>query len=414
MRPAVLRTTSPLEAALGTPSGRAALATAIAAALLASPVASAALGAERVLDQLSTEPNSIVIQFNCPMSFVSNYPLRSGDELRIELQPLPGCPPPSNLGETLPVARDNPAGLVDVRLEQSLGSRRALTVHFARTVDYLIKPRPGLTGIEVVLSRRVGRASVEPANPPPKPSRAPTRSLPTQEELDRQLAAARAAMQDREYDAAIRLYTKLLEYPEHAARPRLDQVVDGAREVQRQRAARTERLFKPHVEEPGGVALRHRQGLAETAWRRATGQRLQLDPQLVAASLRVVRDVAHRARELDDHGARVGHQLVEDVGRRRRRQRAERDRREQRDAGPMNAGQSVPPASANRARWRVSRCLPERHDCGAGGSIGCSRGAAPVRGADAGRGGSVRRGNVGGCGVAARALAVFAGVQLST
>jgi tetratricopeptide (TPR) repeat protein len=203
---------------------------AVAAALALGAAAAAEAAADRVLDQLSTETGSVVIQFNCPMSYVSNYPLRSGDELRIELQPLPGCAPPTSLGETLPVARDNPAGLVDVRLEQSLGARRALTLHFARTVEFLIRPRPGLTGIEIVLSRRVGRTTVEAANPPAKPSREPTRSLPAPEELDKLLGEARTAMQDRDYDAAIRLYTKLLEYPEHTGRPQAQEFLGLARE----------------------------------------------------------------------------------------------------------------------------------------------------------------------------------------
>ncbi|HXQ64271.1 MAG TPA: hypothetical protein VN787_05410, partial [Steroidobacteraceae bacterium] len=183
-----------------------------------------------VLDQLSTEAGSVIVQFSCPMSYVSNYPLRSGDELRIELQPLPGCAPPTGLGETLPVPKDNPAGLVDVRLDQSLGARRTLTLHFIRNVDFLIRPRAGLTGIEIVLSRRVGRGSVEPASPPAKPSRAPTRALPAPEELERLMAEARGAMQDRDYDAAIRLYTRLLEYPEHPYRPRAQEYLGLARE----------------------------------------------------------------------------------------------------------------------------------------------------------------------------------------
>jgi hypothetical protein len=199
-------------------------------AVLAGGAAAGAEAADRVLDQLSTDTGSVVVQFSCPMSYVSNYPLRSGDELRIELQPLPGCAPPNNLGETLPVPKDNPAGLVDVRLDQSLGARRALTLHFARTVDFLIRPRPGLTGIEIVLSRRAGRSTVEPANAPAKPSRTPTRSLPAPEELDKLMADARAAMQDRDYDAAIRLYTKLLEYPEHTGRPQAQEFLGLARE----------------------------------------------------------------------------------------------------------------------------------------------------------------------------------------
>ncbi|MBS0393817.1 MAG: hypothetical protein JSR54_04280 [Proteobacteria bacterium] len=189
-----------------------------------------ATAADRVLDQLSTETGSVVIQFNCPMSYVSNYPLRSGDELRIELQPLPGCAAPSALGETLPVPKDNPAGLVDLRLDQSLGARRALILHFARRVDFLIRPRSGLTGIEIVLARRAGRSSVEPAEAPVRPSRAPSRALPSQEELDKLMADARTAMQDRDYDAAIRLYTKLLEYPEHTGRAQAQEYLGLARE----------------------------------------------------------------------------------------------------------------------------------------------------------------------------------------
>lgn len=209
---------------------RRAVRSALIAAFGALGATSAEAAADRILDQLSAETGSVVVQFNCPMSYVSNYPLRSGDELRIELQPLPGCAPPTNLGETLPVPKDNPAGLVDVRLDQSLGARRALTLHFARTVDFLIRPRPGLTGIEVVLARRAGRSTVEPANPPAKPSREPTRALPPPEELEKLMADARTAMQDRDYDTAIRLYTKLLEFPEHVGRPQAQEFLGLARE----------------------------------------------------------------------------------------------------------------------------------------------------------------------------------------
>ena len=201
------------------------------AACAALALAPATGAAERALDQLSTAPGSVVVQFSCPMSFVSNYPLRSGDEIRIELQPLPGCPPPTNLGESLPVPSDNPAGLVDLRLDQALGQRRALTLHFARNVDFLVRPLRGFTGIEITFARRAGRVSVEAAaNPPPRPSRDPTRTLPPPAELDKLTADARAALQERDYDGAIRLYTKLLELPEHAGRPQAQEYVGLARE----------------------------------------------------------------------------------------------------------------------------------------------------------------------------------------
>lgn len=215
-------------------SGRAAglLATAVAGVLAGSPSHSLGLSADRTLDQLTAEASSVVVQFNCPMSFVSNYPLRTGDELRIELQPLPGCAPLSSIGESLPVPADNAAGLLDLRLDPSLGTRRSLTLHFARNVEFLIRPKPGLTGVEIVLSRRAGRVSVEASDAaPPKPSRPVSRTVaPSPEELDKLLADARSAMQERDYDAAIRLYTKLLEYPENAARPQAQEFLGLARE----------------------------------------------------------------------------------------------------------------------------------------------------------------------------------------
>ena len=189
-----------------------------------------AQAAERLLDQLSADGGSVVVQFNCAMTYVSNYPQRMGDELRIELQPLPGCPPGLNLGETLPVQQGNRAGLLEVRLEPSLGGRRALTLRFARIVDFTIHLRPGLTGLEIVIGRRGGRSVAEPAEAPTAPSRAPQRTLPPTAELEQLAAHARTAMQDRDYDAAIRLYTKLLEYPEHAGRPQAQEYLGLARE----------------------------------------------------------------------------------------------------------------------------------------------------------------------------------------
>jgi len=189
-----------------------------------------AWSADRLLDQLSTDAGSVIVQFNCSMTYVSNYPQRMGDELRIELQPLPGCPPGSTLGETLPVERGNQPGLLEVRLEPSLGGRRSLMLRFARIVDFTIRLRPGLTGLEIVIGRRSGHSVAEPAEAPNAPSRAPQRTLPPAAELDLLAGQARKAMQDRDYDTAIRLYTKLLEYPEHPGRPQAQEYLGLARE----------------------------------------------------------------------------------------------------------------------------------------------------------------------------------------
>jgi hypothetical protein len=191
-----------------------------------------AAAADRVLDMVSADPGVVSVQFTCRMSFVSSFPLRTGDEIRIELQPLPGCAPISPGGETAPVIRDNPTGLVDIHLEPSLGGRRTLTLRFAKTVTFSIHPKQGFTGIDLEIEHKVGRGTGAQAvvQAPPPSSRAPARPLPPPEQLDKEIQDAQAALLRRDYDEAIRLYTRLLEYPEHHGRAQAQEYLGLARE----------------------------------------------------------------------------------------------------------------------------------------------------------------------------------------
>jgi hypothetical protein len=186
--------------------------------------------ADRLLAELAADAGAIVVQFNCPMSYVSHSPLRSGRELRIELQPLPGCVLTNGFAESWPVPDHNGAGLVAVDLDIAMGTRRALTLRFARSVEYIVRPRSGLTALEILLARRAGTARSEPAAEPPPASRTATRALPAQAELDRLVEEARKALAARDYDGAIRAYTRLLEYPEHPARAQAQEYLGLARE----------------------------------------------------------------------------------------------------------------------------------------------------------------------------------------
>ena len=189
-----------------------------------------ALAFDRLLDRVDVDARRIVVQFNCQMAYVSHFPLRSGSEVRVELQPLPGCALGSGYSETLPIASASGDVLSDVRLELGIGARRALILKFNRNVDYLVRPVSGLTGIEILLSVRSGGVTVEAATPAPAASRAVTRNLPPQAELDQLQKNAMDAMRAKDYDAAIRLYTKLLEYPEHAGRAQAQEYLGLARE----------------------------------------------------------------------------------------------------------------------------------------------------------------------------------------
>jgi tetratricopeptide (TPR) repeat protein len=187
-----------------------------------------ARAADRILNQMETGPSSIIVQFNCAMSYVSHYPLRTGSELRIELQPMPGCVAPANFSEMLPVPENTP-GLVSLSLELGIGTRRALILKFSRSVDYVVRPQPGLTAIEVAV-RRQPSVQLEAAEAPATPARPVTRPLPPQADLDALATQARAAMQAKDYDLAIRCYTKLLEYPEHSGRAQAQEFLGLARE----------------------------------------------------------------------------------------------------------------------------------------------------------------------------------------
>jgi Tetratricopeptide repeat len=185
---------------------------------------------ERLLDRIDVDGAHIAIQFNCQMAYVSHFPLRSGAELRIELQPLPGCGAGSGYSETLPFASPGATALSDVRLELGIGARRALILRFSRNVDYLVRPMAGLTGIEILLAARSGSAKPELVESVPSASRTASRALPPAAELDRLSSLALEAMRSHDYDLAIRLYTKLLEYPEHPGRAKAQEYLGLARE----------------------------------------------------------------------------------------------------------------------------------------------------------------------------------------
>ena len=149
---------------------------------------------DRLLDHVEADGRHIIVQFTCQMAYISHFPLRTGVEVRVELQPLPGCALGGGYSETLPVSTTAAGGVKELRLETGVGARRALVVSFNNNADYLVRPLPGLTGIEIVLAVRSGSVSVEGARAPTAPSRAATRALPPQADLDQLEKDAMAAM----------------------------------------------------------------------------------------------------------------------------------------------------------------------------------------------------------------------------
>ena len=118
-----------------------------------------------------------------------------------------------------------------MRLEPA-GSALVLTLSFASPVDIDVRPSPDFLGIDVAVFGRVTlarpRPNVQPkAAPPPA---AATRTLPSAEVLDAQWLEARAAFDAADYPTAIRLLTRLVEYPEHPRRAEAQEMLGLARE----------------------------------------------------------------------------------------------------------------------------------------------------------------------------------------
>jgi len=191
--------------------------------------------AGRVLEQVEVIPRGdgarVAVRFSCPLRYASHFPSTTVTELRISLVPLPGCQPGAVVDSALRASAGNAAGLGDVRLEPA-GSALVLTLAFSTPVDVLVRPAPDFLGLEVAVVGQVSqaqaraRAPLRTSAPPP----APTRVLPSAEVLERQWTEARTAFDSGDNAAAVRLLTRLVEYPEHPRRAEAQELLGLARE----------------------------------------------------------------------------------------------------------------------------------------------------------------------------------------
>ena len=172
------------------------------------------------------------MRFSCPLRYATHFPASQATDLRISLVPLPGCLASDVvMNGVLQAPAGNAAGLGDVRLEPA-GSALVLTLSFASPVDIDVRPSPDFLGIDVAVFGRVTLARPRP-NPVPKaapPPVAATRTLPSAEVLEAQWLEARAAFDAADYPTAIRLLTRLVEYPEHPRRAEAQELLGLARE----------------------------------------------------------------------------------------------------------------------------------------------------------------------------------------
>lgn len=197
----------------------------------------------------------ILVRFGCPLRYAGHFPSASLTELQVSLTPLPGCSSIHAADHTLRAAAGNAAGLADIRLEQA-GTALLLTLSFSAVVDVSVRPSPGFLGLEVAVTGGSPSVGARPGAPrAAEPGIvAPARPLPTPSVLEVQWTEARSAFDDADYPTAVRLLTRLVEYPEHARRAEAQELLGLARERSGQLAhakAEYEEYLRRY---PGGAA----------------------------------------------------------------------------------------------------------------------------------------------------------------
>jgi hypothetical protein len=189
--------------------------------------------AGRILEQVDVMPQGngarVSVRFGCPLRYSSHFPATGATELRISLVPLPGCLPTDFVDSALHAPGGNAAGLGDVLLEP-VGTALVLTLTFSSPVEVSVRPSPDFMGLEVAVISEVtlSRAIARTRKIAPVPL-AP-RGLPSAEILEKQWTEAKAAFDAADNPTAVRLLTRLVEYPEHRRRAEAQELLGLTRE----------------------------------------------------------------------------------------------------------------------------------------------------------------------------------------
>jgi hypothetical protein len=185
----------------------------------------------------------IEVRFSTPVRYLRHAPQSRGATLQIQILPISVSPADAPLvayEQSLPAPDHAPIPLESVVYEGLRASGRFVVLHFARAVAYSVRPGRDMRSIVVSVADAARppapatetAAAPAPQPPAPKPAAAPPTTAPTDWEAQspQLLASGRAALESGDLDAAIRIFTKLQGFPEHAATPDAKELLGLARE----------------------------------------------------------------------------------------------------------------------------------------------------------------------------------------
>lgn len=200
----------------------------------AEPVLDRALaGAQVFADKGCT---ILKVNFNLRIRYSSHFPLNSGDELRITVQPVDRSLAAALVRVRREAARlpdGRAAGIKAVDFEADQPTGPVLRILFEHPVAYQVAPGPDFESIIIAIAGKKSSPACRPEIPPgahdggiPAPTAPPVPVRPKDRPAGKASAAdlrviaasmdeGRAALRKSKFQAAIPLFTKVLRYPEN-------------------------------------------------------------------------------------------------------------------------------------------------------------------------------------------------------
>lgn len=128
--------------------------------LAAVPVANAQF-AGRIVDFIEIAPNQrhvdVLVQFNCPVRYLSHAPVEAGSLIRIRLRPDPACGPV--LRSEQPPVGGEPALVRAAGVEETAPGELTLTLGFVRELHFVLAPTSNGRGLRLRLLDAVAPAA---------------------------------------------------------------------------------------------------------------------------------------------------------------------------------------------------------------------------------------------------------------
>ena len=242
---------------------------ALLACLLVAPELHAAI---EVLDTMDVvhgrDRSTITIHLNIPVRYKSHAPESSGDLLRISVEPVvtPGAAADVLFGsETMQWSPDPRVPLFEVVYEGEGFAGTSISLRFEKQVEYQVPANPDFRSIVVIVKHPPGPGTIIPDAAREDAGLPDLAGSSAQEQgpMADLMKDANRSMTDGDYAGAIRIYTKVLQSPEHEySRPALEYL--GLARERKGQLAHAKALYKDYLTRypEGQDADRVRQRLA--------------------------------------------------------------------------------------------------------------------------------------------------------